>query len=64
MTATSAEVKRPQTLNLDDRVLNGGLDLKLKPVLGDDDGLRPIYNAKASLLNDAIQDIGMGRYQW
>lgn len=24
----------------------------------------PVYHAKALLLNDAIQDIGMGKYQW
>jgi hypothetical protein len=26
--------------------------------------LDPVYEAKARLLNKAIQDIGMGRYQW
>lgn len=29
-----------------------------------DSGIDPIYQAKARLLNDAFQDIGMGRYQW
>ena len=29
-----------------------------------DGTLDPIYAAKARILNDAIQDIGMGRYQW
>ena len=24
----------------------------------------PCYQAKAQLLNDAVQEIGMGRYQW
>ena len=24
----------------------------------------PVYEGKAQLLNSAIQDIGMGRYQW
>jgi len=24
----------------------------------------PAYHAKVQILNDAIQDIGMGRYQW
>ncbi|QRV89722.1 major facilitator superfamily transporter [Ceratobasidium sp. AG-Ba] len=24
----------------------------------------PVYQAKAELLNDAIQSIGMGKYQW
>lgn len=28
------------------------------------DGLDPIYQAKVHLLNQAVQDIGMGRYQW
>lgn len=26
--------------------------------------LDPVYEAKATVLNKAIQDIGMGRYQW
>jgi hypothetical protein len=26
--------------------------------------LDPVYEAKAKVLNKAIQDIGMGRYQW
>lgn len=29
-----------------------------------DSGIDPVYQAKARLLNDAFQDIGMGRYQW
>ena len=29
-----------------------------------DDGIDAPYKAKARVLNDAIQDIGMGRYQW
>ncbi|KAG6849835.1 hypothetical protein H0H93_004519 [Arthromyces matolae] len=29
-----------------------------------DDALDPVYQAKAQILNEAIQDIGMGRYQW
>ncbi|KAI8677808.1 MFS domain-containing protein [Fusarium keratoplasticum] len=28
------------------------------------DALDPVYEAKARILNRAIQDIGMGRYQW
>ena len=27
-------------------------------------GIDPIYEGKARVLNNAIQDIGMGRYQW
>ncbi|KAL6705810.1 hypothetical protein ACN47E_006448 [Coniothyrium glycines] len=30
----------------------------------DDGSLDPVYEAKAKVLNKAIQDIGMGRYQW
>jgi len=26
--------------------------------------LNPVYEAEARVLNEAIQDIGMGRYQW
>lgn len=29
-----------------------------------DDAVDPIYQAKARVLNDALQDVGMGRYQW
>ena len=29
-----------------------------------EDSLDPVYAAKAKVLNKAIQDIGMGRYQW
>ncbi|KAI0712387.1 MFS general substrate transporter [Earliella scabrosa] len=27
-------------------------------------GIDPVYQAKARLLNEALQDIGMGKYQW
>ncbi|KAF2678407.1 MFS general substrate transporter [Lentithecium fluviatile CBS 122367] len=30
----------------------------------DEGSLDPVYEAKAKVLNKAIQDIGMGRYQW
>jgi hypothetical protein len=30
----------------------------------DEGSLDPVYEAKARILNKAIQDIGMGRYQW
>lgn len=29
----------------------------------EDSGVDPVYLAKATILNDALQDIGMGRYQ-
>jgi len=37
------------------------VSLKLEGVY---EGLDPAYQAKASILNEAIQEIGMGRYQW
>jgi len=30
----------------------------------EDGSLDPVYEAKAKVLNKAIRDIGMGRYQW
>lgn len=30
----------------------------------EDGSLDPVYEAKAKVLNKAIQDIGMGKYQW
>ena len=33
------------------------------PVLSED-SVDPVYQAKAHVLNNAIQEIGMGRYQW
>lgn len=32
--------------------------------LVEDGQVDPSYQAKAQILNDAIQDIGMGKYQW
>ena len=34
-----------------------------KTQLVGDDSADPVYAAKATLLNDALQEIGMGRYQ-
>ncbi|PCH39857.1 major facilitator protein [Wolfiporia cocos MD-104 SS10] len=31
---------------------------------GEDSTVDPVYQAKARILNDAFQDIGMGKYQW
>ena len=36
-------------------------DVAAPPVLK---GIDPVYEAKANVLNVAIQEIGMGRYQW
>lgn len=29
-----------------------------------DDAVDPVYQARARILNDALQEIGMGKYQW
>ncbi|KAF9458766.1 MFS general substrate transporter [Collybia nuda] len=29
-----------------------------------DDAVDPVYQAKARILNDALQEVGMGKYQW
>ncbi|TYJ58637.1 hypothetical protein B9479_000473 [Cryptococcus floricola] len=50
----------PDALNEDDAQTNVSSpedDLVL-------DGVEPVYAAKAGVLNQAINDIGMGRYQW
>lgn len=46
--------------NIDSRSLDGNLTA---PVL-DRSAVDPVYQAKAHVLNNAIQQIGMGRYQW
>lgn len=33
------------------------------PLIYSDDDFDPVYLKKARILNDAIQEIGMGRYQ-
>ncbi len=45
---------------LDSRSLDDNLTA---PVL-DRSAVDPVYQAKAHVLNNAIQQIGMGRYQW
>lgn len=44
---------------------SGDLSFRGKTVALVEEGqIDPAYHAKAQILNDAIQDIGMGRYQW
>ncbi|KAI8978704.1 MFS general substrate transporter [Trametes punicea] len=38
--------------------------IKRYDVVGDDGSLDPVYMAKARVLSEAFQEIGMGRYQW
>lgn len=46
-----------------DVVETGSLEAKTEPVL-DHRSVDPVYQAKAHVLNNAVQQIGMGRYQW
>jgi hypothetical protein len=40
-----------------------GFRAKTKAIV-EEGQIDPLYQAKAQILNDAIQDIGMGKYQW
>ncbi|PSR94564.1 hypothetical protein PHLCEN_2v4432 [Hermanssonia centrifuga] len=43
----------------------GVISVGTQDVYGEEDsGVDPIYQAKAKILNDAFQEMGMGRYQW
>jgi hypothetical protein len=41
------------------------VDIHTRDVLGADDAgvVDPVYHAKARIVNDALQEIGMGKYQ-
>lgn len=40
------------------------LPVHLRDLYGEDDsGVDPVYEAKAKMINDAFEEIGMGRYQ-
>lgn len=42
----------------------GAFQIKTTDVYNDEDsGVDPVYHAKATLLNETFQEIGMGRYQ-
>ncbi|KAF9233402.1 major facilitator superfamily domain-containing protein [Melanogaster broomeanus] len=47
-----------------DNEKNGNPDVYVKQDLFTDSSLDPVYQAKARILNDAMQEIGMGKYQW
>lgn len=40
-----------------------GVRAGTRNIFTDDSSLDPIYEAKARILNDALQEIGMGKYQ-
>lgn len=42
----------------------GALHTHTRDLYGEDDsGVDPVYEAKAKMINDAFEEIGMGRYQ-
>ena len=45
-----------------DQVADRPVEARMKDMF-EDDSVDPRYRAKARLLNDAIRDIGMGKYQ-
>ncbi|THH31336.1 hypothetical protein EUX98_g2842 [Antrodiella citrinella] len=47
------------------KVKHSQFQVETQDVFGEEDsGVDPIYQAKARILNDALQEIGMGKYQW
>lgn len=58
-----ANEKMTDTKDDVDVVESGSFDDRTTPVL-DQNTVDPVYQAKAHVLNNAIQQIGMGRYQW
>jgi hypothetical protein len=48
---------------LGDEDVEGGIHANTKDMYEDGRALDPVYQAKAHVLNDALQEIGMGRYQ-
>ena len=43
---------------------SASLPAHLRDLYGEDDsGVDPVYEAKAKMINDAFEEIGMGRYQ-
>ncbi|KAI0260637.1 MFS general substrate transporter [Gloeopeniophorella convolvens] len=60
-THSLAETDRPEKLK------HGDADVTIQARTEDvytEDELDPVYAAKAKVLNDALQEIGMGKYQW
>jgi hypothetical protein len=50
---------------LDDQGMQDTHSIHEAPVgVLEEGSLDPVYEAKAKVLNKAIQDIGMGKYQW
>ncbi|KAH9891836.1 MFS general substrate transporter [Cubamyces lactineus] len=43
---------------------HAAIHAETQDIFEDDSGVDPVYQAKARILNDAFQEIGMGRYQW
>ncbi len=62
MTSTSPKGEK-KGLPEETEVDPGVLQIRTTDIYDEDSGLDPVYHAKATLLNEAFQEIGMGRYQ-
>ncbi|KAI0086900.1 MFS general substrate transporter [Irpex rosettiformis] len=63
-TKVDSERNEKNSVGLKD-VEGGGIFAETHDVYSEEDsGIDPVYQAKARILNDALQEIGMGRYQW
>ena len=51
-----------QTYSIDENNATGGIDATTQDIFTED-ALDPVYQLKARVLNNAIQEVGMGRYQ-
>ncbi|KZV63897.1 MFS general substrate transporter [Peniophora sp. CONT] len=59
----SADVRDAASVKSSRSDLDKAIDAKTEDVYTEG-SLDPVYQAKATILNDAFQEIGMGKYQW
>ncbi|KAI0786187.1 MFS general substrate transporter [Abortiporus biennis] len=64
-TASSPHIGDEKSKENDVQVVEQSKQEKTQDIYNEEDaGMDPVYHAKATILNDALQEIGMGRYQW
>ena len=59
----SADVHDAASVKSSRSELDKAIDAKTEDVYTEG-SLDPVYQAKATILNDALQEIGMGKYNW
>ncbi|EIW78205.1 MFS general substrate transporter [Coniophora puteana RWD-64-598 SS2] len=65
MSASHSSLDRVHSDEKTDKKGDYDIQAETHDVYQDDDGsIDPVYQAKAKILNDALQEIGMGKYQW